>query len=150
MVTYITKGNIFKLAGVHAYAHGCNCAGAMGRGIAVQFKERYPEMYREYLRRCKVGEFCPGDVYLYKNEKEAVFNLGTEKHWRLGAELSFVEQSLTGMVELAKAHHIDRIALPRIAAGLGKLDWEEVKTVINRVAGDEAEVELLVVEEYEP
>ena len=53
------------------------------------------------------------------------------------------------MVELAKAHHIDRIALPRIAAGLGKLDWEEVKTVINRVAGDEAEVELLVVE-YEP
>lgn len=107
-------------------------------------------MYREYLRRCKVGEFCPGDVYLYKNGKEAVFNLGTEKHWRLGAELSFVEQSLTGMVELAKAHHIDRIALPRIAAGLGKLDWEEVKTVINRVAGDEAEVELLVVEEYEP
>ena len=56
MVTYITKGNIFKLAGVHAYAHGCNCAGAMGRGIAVQFKERYPEMYPETFTCIRMGK----------------------------------------------------------------------------------------------
>lgn len=150
MVTYIEKGNIFKLAGVCAYAHGCNCAGAMGRGIAVQFKERYPEMYKEYVRRCRTGEFLPGTIYLYEKAGEAVFNLATEKHWRLGAELSFVEQSLKEMMELAHAHGIDRIALPRIGAGLGKLDWDEVKTVINRVAGEDTQVKLLVVENYEP
>lgn len=150
MVTYIEKGNIFKLAGVYAYAHGCNCVGAMGKGIAVCFKERYPDMYREYRRRCKAKEFTPGSVYLYEKEGIYVFNLATERHWCLGAELPFIEQALTQMIVLAKQHCITRIALPRIGAGLGMLDWDKVKEVIDHVAGEECEVELLVVEKYEP
>lgn len=150
MVTYIAKGNIFKLERVNAYAHGCNCVGAMGRGIAVQFRERYPEMYREYRRRCEAREFIPGSVYLYEKGGEAVFNLGTEKHWKLGAELIFIERALRVMMDLAHQHDIRRIALPRIGAGLGRLDWEAVKEIINHIAAEDTEVELFVVEEYEP
>ena len=54
MIRYIEKGDIFRIDGVSSYAHGCNCAGAMGKGIAVQFKSKYPDMYLEYKQLCKV------------------------------------------------------------------------------------------------
>ena len=60
MVRYIEKGDIFRLEGVTSYAHGCNCAGAMGKGIAVSFKQRLPEMYAEYKELCRNGQFKPG------------------------------------------------------------------------------------------
>ena len=53
MIRYIEKGDIFRIEGVSSYAHGCNCAGAMGKGIAVQFKDKYPDMYLEYKLLCK-------------------------------------------------------------------------------------------------
>ncbi|MCE9385120.1 macro domain-containing protein, partial [Bacteroides fragilis] len=53
MIRYIEKGDIFRIDGVSSYAHGCNCAGAMGKGIAVQFKSKYPDMYLEYKQLCK-------------------------------------------------------------------------------------------------
>lgn len=49
MIRYIEKGDIFRIDGVSSYAHGCNCAGAMGKGIAVQFKSKYPDMYLELI-----------------------------------------------------------------------------------------------------
>ena len=59
MIRYIEKGDIFRIEGVSSYAHGCNCAGAMGKGIAVQFKDKYPDMYLEY----KKTSFAP-EMYL--------------------------------------------------------------------------------------
>ena len=47
MVNFIKQGDIFNLNGVRSYAHDCNCAGAMGKGIALQFRERYLKMYAE-------------------------------------------------------------------------------------------------------
>ncbi len=65
MIQFIEKGDIFNIGGVNNYAHGCNCAGAMGKGIALQFKNKYPKMYSEYRARCKDGLFNPGDVFDY-------------------------------------------------------------------------------------
>ena len=56
MIRYIEKGDIFRIDGVSSYAHGCNCAGAMGKGIAVQFKSKYPDMYLESLLSRKSGQ----------------------------------------------------------------------------------------------
>ncbi|WP_313672621.1 macro domain-containing protein [Sphingobacterium multivorum] len=64
MVTYLDSGNIFNLPDVKNYAHGCNCAGAMGKGIALQFKEKYNQMYLEYKKRCKDGDFSLGMFFL--------------------------------------------------------------------------------------
>ena len=52
MIRYIEKGDIFRIDGVSSYAHGCNCAGAMGKGIAVQFNCKYPDLYHEYKQLC--------------------------------------------------------------------------------------------------
>lgn len=55
MVRYVNEGNIFTIDGIKCYAHGCNCAGAMGKGIALQFKLKYPQMYRLYKKKCMAG-----------------------------------------------------------------------------------------------
>lgn len=91
-------GDLFAQADIHAIAHGCNAAGAMGKGIAVHFKERWPAMYSEYRARCADGRFNPGDVFVWEDAGVTVFNLGTEKHWRTGATLEAIERSLTEMV----------------------------------------------------
>jgi O-acetyl-ADP-ribose deacetylase (regulator of RNase III) len=101
MVKYIEFGNIFKLEGVKNFAHGCNCAGAMGKGIAVQFKAKYPKMYSEYKNLCKEGKFNLGDVFEYNYGNGYVFNLGTQKTWRTKANIEAVEHSITNMLLFA-------------------------------------------------
>ena len=66
MVHFLKEGDIFSLKDVSSYAHGCNCAGAMEKGIALQFTNRYPTMYKEYKLLCQCGQFNPGDVFDYK------------------------------------------------------------------------------------
>ena len=66
MVFYITEGDIFEINHVSNFAHGCNCAGAMGKGIVLQFKSKFPQMYEQYRLPCKNKEFTVGDVFRYK------------------------------------------------------------------------------------
>lgn len=148
MVTYIEEGNIFNLQGIKNYAHGCNCAGAMGKGIAVQFKEKFPKMYIEYKRLCKEGLFSLGDVFTYKYDNGTVFNLGTQATWKTKAEINAVENAFIKMLVYASQHNVAKIALPKIGAGLGGLNWNDVKAVIDRVAKDYPKVDLFVVENY--
>jgi len=120
-----------------ALAQGCNCQGSMGAGIAVGFKERYPQMYEEYRRRCKADprEFNPGDVFLWQADAlPALFNLATqEDYWRSKATYERVEVALTEMRRQAEVADIITIAMPRIGAGYGGLSWNKVKVVIERV-----------------
>lgn len=148
MVEYIEFGNIFRLEGVTSFAHGCNCAGAMGKGIAVQFKNMFPDMYKQYVSLCKQGDFTLGDVFLFNHGEGYVFNLGTQKTWKSKAELHAVQQSLKNMLEMASELQVTEIALPRIAAGLGGLDWEEVKNTINNTAKHFPSIHLFVVESF--
>jgi O-acetyl-ADP-ribose deacetylase (regulator of RNase III) len=148
MVTYLDSGNIFNLPDVKNYAHGCNCAGAMGKGIALQFKEKYNQMYLEYKKRCKDGDFSLGDVFSYDYGEGTVFNLGTQKTWKTKAELKAIEDSLLKMLVYARQNGIEKIALPKIGAGLGGLVWDDVKATINRVAKDYDDIDLIVVENY--
>ncbi|RKO72597.1 phosphatase [Sphingobacterium puteale] len=148
MVTYLEFGNIFNLSVVKNYAHGCNCAGAMGKGIALQFKEKYGQMYLEYKNLCKSGGFNLGDVFAYNYGEGTVFNLGTQKSWKTKAELDAIEESFQKMLLYAHQNRIDKIALPKIGAGLGGLVWDDVKVIINSVAKDYEDIDLIVVENY--
>jgi O-acetyl-ADP-ribose deacetylase (regulator of RNase III) len=127
-------GDLFTAEDADALAHGCNCAGAMGRGIAVEFKRRWPDMYEEYRRRCKAGTFTPGECFPWDIGGRFVYNLGTQAHWRASAQLSFIERAVRGMLEHAAAHGIRRVAMPRIGAGLGGLSWMDVQKTIDAAA----------------
>ncbi|WP_343539464.1 macro domain-containing protein [Sphingobacterium thalpophilum] len=148
MVTYIEFGNIFNLPDVKSYAHGCNCAGAMGKGIALQFKEKYGPMYLEYKKRCKDGSFSLGDFFTYNYGEGIIFNLGTQKTWKTKAELKAIEGSLLKMLAYARQNNIEKIALPKIGAGLGGLVWDDVKAIIEKVAKDYDDINLIVVENF--
>jgi O-acetyl-ADP-ribose deacetylase (regulator of RNase III) len=142
--------NRFK---AQALAHGCNCQGSMGAGIATGFRDRYPEMYAEYRRRCKAEprEFDLGDAWLWKEVgKPWVFNLGTQEGvWRARASYEAIEAALRSMREQADREGIARIALPRIGAGYGGLSWRKVRVVIEKVFADWSGT-LYVYEEYAP
>jgi hypothetical protein len=95
-------------------------AGAMRRGIAVEFRRRFPRMYAEYKQRCAAGRFALGDVFAWREGERVVFNLGAG--WRTNAELGAIETASRAMVHLAEQDElgrIRRIGRPRIGAGLG-------------------------------
>ncbi|HSA98453.1 MAG TPA: macro domain-containing protein [Candidatus Nitrosotenuis sp.] len=147
------SGNIFlNDHNVQAFAHGCNCQGVMGAGIAVRFKKEYPEMFNEYRRRCKAKprQFNVGDAFLWKEKnKPFVFNLGTQEAPGRHATYQAVEQALANMMSQVDAEGITSIAIPRIGAGYGGLKWEKVRKVIEKVF-EEWSGNLFVYEGYQP
>lgn len=151
-VEYVAGDLFVNRVGAEALGHGCNCAGSMGAGVAVGFKERYPAMYEEYRRRCKTDPpgFVMGDVFLWREAgKPAVFNLGTQPRPGRGATYPAVETALRAMREAADTAGIRSIAVPRIAAGYGGLSWKKVKALIDAAFGEWAGT-LTVYEDFQP
>ena len=139
-IQYISGDLFTNRYGCQALAHGCNCKGSMGAGIAVGFRERYPEMYEEYRRRCKATprELNPGDVFFWKaDDKPSIFNLATqEDYWRSRATYPAIEQVLQTMKQLADRENIQTIAMPRIGSGYGGLSWRKVKVIVEQIFSD--------------
>jgi len=147
-------GDLFANAyAVQAYAHGCNCQGSMGAGIAVGFRERYPDMYEQYRALCKATPrgFNLGDVWLWKaNGQPWVFNLGTQEAvWRARASCEAIETALNRMREVADREDVRSISIPRIGVGYGGLSWKKVRAIVERVFADWAG-RLIVYEEFVP
>jgi O-acetyl-ADP-ribose deacetylase (regulator of RNase III) len=136
-----------------ALAHGCNCQGSMGAGIATGFRDRYPAMHAEYHRRCKAEPraFNLGDAWLWKaNDQPWVFNLATQEGvWRARATYEAIEAALRSMRQQAEREGITTIAVPRIGAGYGGLSWKKVRAVVEKVFADWSGT-LYVYEEYQP
>jgi O-acetyl-ADP-ribose deacetylase (regulator of RNase III) len=146
MPAEFVKGDIFA-SGLHAFAQGCNCAGAMDAGVAVAFKKRFPAMVEEYQARCADGRFRLGDVFLWSDGENTVFNLGIQEHWKKKATLAALTRALKKTVELATSGGIDKIGVPRIGTGLGGLEWPRVKSVLTDV-GKETSVTFVVFEQF--
>ena len=100
-------------------------------------------MYEEYRLQCKIGQFRLGDVLAWEEGNDVIFNLGTQKSWKANAELWAVEKSLTEMVRLAEQRKVMEIAMPRIGAGLGGLDWSDVRAILQTLS-ERTEVRLRV------
>jgi len=134
MTIKYVSGDIFaNRYQAQALAHGCNCQGSMGAGVAKGFKERYPEMFAEYRRRCKAEprQFNLGDAFLWKEEGKAwVFNLGTqERYWHARASYEAIGEALKNMKRQADEEGIHTIAIPRIGVGYGGLSWKKVRPI---------------------
>ena len=149
MSVEFAKGDLFKCLEVKAYAQGVNLAGAMGKGIALEFKARWPEMYEDYKWRCRTGVLRLGDALVWHTPVVTIFNLGTQASWKVGATLPAVKLALSRMVTLAEKLEVKRVALPQIGAGLGGLPWKDIREYLCRIGGDTT-VELIVVEEFLP
>jgi len=109
-----------------------NCVGIMGKGIAVEFKKLYPEMFEDYVKRCERHEVKPGIPYLYKASlfPPQIINFPTKSHWRAASRVEDIEKGLKILVEKYKEWGVKSIAVPTLGCGNGQLLWETVGPLI--------------------
>jgi O-acetyl-ADP-ribose deacetylase (regulator of RNase III) len=143
MTFTMVTGDLFQL-GLPAVGHGCNCAGAMGAGIAVEFRRRFPDMYEEYRELCQKGDFQLGDIFVWEAPDVVVYNLATQPIPRPSATLDAIDTSVRAALSDAASRGLPRLGVPRIGAGLGGLKWVDVAEVLAN-AGEESPVELVAV-----
>ena len=109
-----------------------NCVGVMGKGVALEFKKRFPRMVRDYEYRCAQNLVRLGEPYLYEDESGArIINFPTKGHWRSSSRLADVERGLDYLAAHAAEWHITSLALPPLGCGNGGLAWSEVGPLIH-------------------
>lgn len=144
MITY-THGNIFK-SHANAIVNPVNTVGVMGKGLAKQFRERYPQMYNYYKLMCDIGAFNVGEILWYQiKDDENVAMLPTKKDWRDPSKLAYVEDGLAALADDCKLYNVTSLAIPKLGCGLGGLNWDDVKPLIEKYFGN-ASIEVEVYE----
>lgn len=118
-----------------ALGHGVNTRGIMGAGIALQFKNRYPEMHEAYVKLCNMELFRPGTTFVYapKDGSRYVYNMASQEFPGADARLELLEEAATLAGEDAVFRGFDRIAIPRIGCGIGGLDWTDVVPLLEDI-----------------
>lgn len=148
MITY-THGDILKDES-EAVVNTVNCVGVMGRGIALQFRNSYPENFKAYEIACKQGLVQPGRMFVTETGEFSpryIINFPTKRHWRGKSRMDDIESGLAALVALLREKNIRSIAIPPLGSGLGGLDWNEVKPRIEAALAGLADVSVAI---YEP
>jgi len=149
MIRFVT-GNIFE-SDVEAVVNTVNCVGVMGRGIALQFKKRYPENYTAYELACKRNEVIPGKMFVFEINQlvnpKYIINFPTKRHWRGMSRIEDIEAGLVDLAAVISERQISSIALPPLGAGLGGLDWNAVRKRIAAELSGLSNIDIIV---YEP
>lgn len=123
------KGNIFE-SNCQTIVNTVNCVGFMGKGIAFEFKNRFPEMYQRYKEMCDKDMLKPGLLYLYKKSKPWILNFPTKDDWKYPSKIEYIELGLKKFVNTYKKIGITSIAFPELGSSLGGLNWNDVKTLM--------------------
>lgn len=108
-----------------------NCVGVMGKGVAFEFKKRFPDMFEDYTRRCERKAVKLGEPYIYEDKSGIkILNFPTKDHWRSASRLSDIESGLTYLAEHYEKWGLKSIAMPPLGCGNGGLEWSEVGPLI--------------------
>jgi len=146
----LKSGDILK-EDAEALVNTVNCVGVMGRGIALQFKNAYPENFKAYATACKKNEVQPGRMFVYETGRltnpRYIINFPTKRHWRGKSRIEDIEAGLNALVEVIHKYNIRSVAIPPLGSGLGGLNWAEVKPRIEDALRPLADVNIIV---YEP
>ena len=149
MITY-TSGDILN-ADVEALVNTVNCVGVMGRGIALQFKNMFPENFEAYAAACAREEVRPGKMFIYPTgaltNPRFIVNFPTKRHWRGKSRVDDIDSGLNALREEIVRRGIRSIAIPPLGSGLGGLDWQDVKPRIVLALSSLQDVDIRV---YEP
>ena len=147
---HLTEGNLLT-ADAQALVNTVNTQGVMGKGIALQFKKAWPDMYKAYQKACKRGEIRIGQMYVYETPSmlnpRFIINFPTKTDWRKPSKLDYIDQGLQALVDEIKARGIESIAIPPLGCGLGGLPWEQVLPRIEQALSQVPDVEAWI---YEP
>ncbi len=150
MIEY-TTGDILKEE-ADALVNTVNCVGVMGRGIALQFKNHFPENFKAYKAACDREEVQPGRMFIVKNQElfgpRYIINFPTKRHWKGKSRMEDIEAGLETLAKEIMDLEIRTVAIPPLGSGLGGLNWEDVRSKIGDYLGDLSDVRISVYEPY--
>ncbi|MFD3970822.1 type II toxin-antitoxin system antitoxin DNA ADP-ribosyl glycohydrolase DarG [Streptomyces sp. DT24] len=142
-----THGNLLD-AEVDALVNTVNTVGVMGKGVALQFKQAFPENFKAYKAACDRKELVLGDILIYDShrlgDQRYIVNFPTKGHWRSRSRLQDIESGLKSLVSIISDYHITSIAIPALGCGNGGLQWDEVRSLIYRHLSDLEGVRVLL------
>lgn len=151
MIEFVT-GNLLE-ANAQALVNTVNCVGVMGRGVALQFKNRFPANFKAYAEACARHEVQPGRMFVFETEcltgPKFIINFPTKRHWRGKSRIEDIESGLVALAHEIRSRDIRSIAIPPLGSGLGGLDWPDVRQRIMAALGDIPDVQIRVFEPTE-
>ena len=146
MIEYKT-GDIFQ-ENAEALVNSVNCVGVMGRGIALQFKNMFPENFKAYAYACKRQEVQPGQMFVFETKQltnpRYIINFPTKRHWRGKSRIEDIESGLEALAVEIKERNIRSIAIPPLGSDLGGLSWHEVHPRIEATLHELQDVEVVI------
>ena len=135
MIVFEKHGNIFEST-LQTLVCPVNTVGALGKGLALQFKRAYPGLDAPYRRACFTGVFSRDGFFVYEAGKDdKVLCLPTKRHWRDKSQLKWIDQALMRLAQDWDKHGITSLAMPAIGCGEGGLDWDNVHPLIHEHFG---------------
>jgi O-acetyl-ADP-ribose deacetylase (regulator of RNase III) len=134
MITYVT-GDLFE-SPAQTLVNTVNTVGAMGKGVALQFKRYFPDMFAEYQRLCEEGKLQIGMLHVFRTPHKQVINFPTKKHWRRPSELGYIEAGLKTFVRNYRELGVTSVAFPPLGCGNGELSYDDVRPLMERHLAD--------------
>jgi len=138
MIHY-TQGNLLE-SPAEALVNTVNTVGVMGKGIALMFKERFPQNMKEYAAACKANKVQTGRMFITESQDllgpKWIVNFPTKQHWRNPSELEWIKTGLQDLRRFLIDNQVKSIAIPPLGAGNGGLNWQLVKPLIVAALSD--------------
>lgn len=139
----IKHGSIFDSTTAQVLVCPVNCVGVMGKGLALEFKRRFPSAAKQYAADCRMGWPIPGDVWWFC-ESPTIAMAATKNDWRNQSQIHWIERCLVSIAE-SLAPRFPSIAIPQLGCGCGGLDWADVWPLYEKHLGDlDADVEVWI------
>lgn len=128
---YYCSGDLFD-SEAQALVNTVNCKGVMGKGLAKEFKARFPENYRRYREKCQNGSLVPGTLFCWYEKEKYIVNFPTKDDWRKKSKISYIIDGLNSLSSWIQKENIKSIALPPLGCGNGGLSWSSVRPLIEQ------------------
>ena len=143
------QGNLLE-ENMEALVNTVNCVGVMGKGIALQFKQAFPENFKQYKKACDAKQVEPGQMFTTSTGKlfppKYIINFPTKRHWKEKSKIEYIESGLKVLVKEVKQLNIRSIAIPPLGCGNGGLNWEVVKPMIVHACAEFPDVRVVIFE----
>ena len=147
MITIKKQGDLLK-EDVQAYVNTVNCVGIMGKGIALQFKMKYPENYKLYKKACNKNKVQIGKMFITEIndlfDTKYIINFPTKKHWKGKSKLEYIEKGLDDLAKQVRKLNIKSIVIPPLGCGFGGLHWKEVRPLIEQKLSSIEDVKIIL------
>lgn len=132
------SGDMFEEP-TEAIVNTVNCVGVMGKGVALEFKRRWPENFRAYKDVCDNKSLAPGKMFIFDNNDfleqgnhRYLINFPTKAHWRAKSKIEYIESGMVDFVQQVRQLGITSVTMPPLGCGNGGLDWNDVRPIIER------------------